>query len=42
MIHLALKRLKIPGSLEDRYGGGGDILVETECGEEDVEQSESG
>ena len=43
MIHLTLKRLEAPGSLEVRWGGGGDIHMETGWdGEEvwDVEQSE--
>jgi hypothetical protein len=44
MMHLSLKRLETPGSLEVRWvgEGGGDILVETGCGEEawDVKQSE--
>ena len=29
MMHLTLKRLEAPGSLEVRWGGGGDIHVET-------------
>ena len=43
-MHLALKRLETPGSLEVRWGGGGDIHVETGGGEEvwDVEQLEGG
>jgi hypothetical protein len=44
MMHLILKRLEAPGSLEVRWGGGGDILVDTGDREEvwDVEQSEGG
>ena len=46
MMHLTLKRLEAPGSLEVRWGGGRGIHVETGCGEEeevwDVEQSEGG
>ena len=43
-MHLALKRLETPGSLEVRWGGGGDIHVETGGEEEvwDVEQLEGG
>ena len=42
MMHLTLKRLEAPGSLEVWWGGGGrDILMKTEGQEEvwDVEQS---
>ena len=44
MMHLTLKRLEAPGSLEVWGVGGGNILVETGSGEEvwDVEQSEGG
>jgi hypothetical protein len=45
MMHLTLKRLKAPGSLEVRWGREGDIHVETRWGGEEVwhvEQSESG
>ena len=44
MMHLTLKRLEDPGSLEVRWGGSGGIHVETGGGEEvwDVEQSEGG
>jgi hypothetical protein len=46
MMHLTLKRLEAPGSLEVRWGGGRGIHVETGCGEEeevwDVEQLEDG
>jgi hypothetical protein len=42
MIHVTLKRLEAPGSLEVRWVRGGDIHIETGVGEEvwDVEQSE--
>jgi hypothetical protein len=42
MMHLTLKRLEVPGSLEGVWGWGADIHVETRGGEEvwDVEQSE--
>jgi hypothetical protein len=42
MMHLTLKRLGAPGSLEARWGGGGDIHMETGCGEDVwyVEQEE--
>ena len=42
MMHLTLKRLEATGSLEVRWGGGGDIHMETGWGGEevwDVEQS---
>ena len=42
MMHLTLKGLESPGSLEVRWGGGGDIHMETGWGGEevwDVEQS---
>jgi hypothetical protein len=44
MMHLTLKRLEAPGSLEVRWGGGGDIHVETGGWEEvwDVQQPEGG
>ena len=44
MMHLTLKRLEAPGSLEVRWDGAGDILVETGDGEKVwvVEQSEVG
>jgi hypothetical protein len=44
MVHLTLKRLEAPGSLEVRWDGGGNIHVETGGGKEvwDVEQSEGG
>ena len=45
MMHLTLKRLEAPGSLEVRWGGGGGIHVERGCGGEevwDVEQLEGG
>jgi hypothetical protein len=45
MMHLTLKRLEAPESLEVRWGGGRDIQVEMLWdGEEvwDVEQSEGG
>ena len=45
MMHLTLKRLEAPGSLEVRWGGVGGILVEIGCGGEevcDVEQLEGG
>ena len=45
MMHLTLKRLEAPGSLEVRWGGGWGIHVETGSrGEErwDVEQLEGG
>ena len=45
MMHLTFKRLEAPGSLEVRWGWGGDIHVETEWGGEevwDVEQLEGG
>ena len=45
MMHLTLKRLEAPGSLEVRWGGGGSIHVEMGWGGEevwDVEQSEGG
>ena len=40
MMHLTLKRLEVPGSLEVRWGGDGDIHMETRGGDEvwDVEQ----
>jgi hypothetical protein len=40
MMHLTLKRLEAPGSLEVRWDGDGDIHMETGAGEEvwDVEQ----
>jgi hypothetical protein len=46
-MHLILKRLEAPGSLDVQLGGGwgsGNILVETGNGENvwDVEQSEGG
>jgi hypothetical protein len=44
-MHLTLKRLEAPGSLEVWWGGGGrDILMKTEGQEEvwDVEQLEGG
>jgi hypothetical protein len=34
MMHLTLKRLEAPGSLEVWWGGGGNILVETGIQEE--------
>jgi hypothetical protein len=41
MMHLTLKRLEAPKSLEVRWGGGGDIHREMGwCGEEVWEQSE--
>jgi hypothetical protein len=44
MMHLTLKRLEAPGNLEVRWGGRGDIYMET--GEKDkvwdVEQSKGG
>jgi hypothetical protein len=42
MMHLTLKRLEAPGSLEGRWGGGGDIYVETRGGKGicEVEQME--
>ena len=45
MMHLTLKRLEAPGSLEVRWGGGGGIHMEMGWGGEevwDVEQSEGG
>jgi hypothetical protein len=45
MMHLTLKKLEAPGSLEVRWGGGGAIHVEMGCGGEevwDVEQLEGG
>ena len=38
MMHLTLKRLEAPGSLEVRWGGGGggDIHMETGVGGEEV------
>jgi hypothetical protein len=47
MMHLSLKRLEAPGSLEVRWDGGlrlGTCPWREECGEEvwDVEQIESG
>jgi hypothetical protein len=44
MRQLTLKRLEAPGSLEIKWGGGGETHVETGVGEEvwDVEQSEGG
>jgi hypothetical protein len=42
MMHLTLKRLEAPGSLEVRWGGGEDIHVETGWGGQgmwDVEQN---
>jgi hypothetical protein len=45
MKHLTLKRLEAPGSLEVRWGWGGDIHVEMGWGGEevwDVEQTEGG
>jgi hypothetical protein len=44
MMHLTLKRLEAPGSLEVRWGGGGHPHGEEVWWEEvwDVEQSESG
>jgi hypothetical protein len=44
MMYLILKRLEAPESLEVRWGGGGDIHVETVVGEVlgDVERSEGG
>jgi hypothetical protein len=44
MMHLTLKRLEAPGSLEVRWGRGEDIHVETGGGEEvwDMEQLEGG
>jgi hypothetical protein len=45
MMHLTLKRLEVPGSLEVRWGGGGGIHVEMEWGGEkvwNVEQSKGG
>jgi hypothetical protein len=46
MMHLTLRRLEAPRSLEVRWGGGGDIHLETGVGgrEEvwDVEQLEGG
>jgi hypothetical protein len=45
MMHLTLKRLEAPGSLAVRWGGGGDIHMETVWGGEevwDMEQSEGG
>jgi hypothetical protein len=45
MMLLTLKRLEAPGSLEVRWGGGGDIHMETGWGGEevwDVEQLEGG
>ena len=44
-MHLTLKRLEAPGSLEIRWGRGGDIHVEMGWGGEevwDVEQTEGG
>jgi hypothetical protein len=43
MMHLTLKGLEVPGSLEVMWGEGGDIHMEIGCGGEevwDVEQSE--
>ena len=43
MMHLTLKRLEVPGSLEVRWGGVRGIHMETGWGREevwDVEQSE--
>jgi hypothetical protein len=44
MMHLTLKRLEVPGSLEVRWGGGREIHVEAGGGEEvwDVVQWEGG
>jgi hypothetical protein len=44
MMLLTLKRLEAPGSLEVRWGGSGDIHLETGDGEkvEDVEQLAGG
>jgi hypothetical protein len=45
MMHLTLKRLEAPGTLEVRWEGGGGIHVETGWGGEevwDMEQMESG
>jgi hypothetical protein len=45
MMHLTLKRLEAPGSLEVRWGGSGDIHMEMRWGGEevwDVEQTEGG
>jgi hypothetical protein len=45
MMHLTLKRLEAPGSLEVRWGGGRGIHVEMRWGREevwDVEKSEGG
>ena len=36
MMHLTLKRLEAPGSLESRWGGGRGIHVETGCGGEEL------
>jgi hypothetical protein len=42
MMQLTFKRLEAPGKLEVRWGGGGNIHMETGAGEElsDVEQLE--
>ena len=44
MMHLTLKRLEVPGSLEVRWGGEWAIHIDTGGGEEvcDAEQSEGG
>jgi hypothetical protein len=45
MMHLTLKRLEVPGSLEVMWGGGGGIHMEIGWGGEkvcDVEQSDGG
>jgi hypothetical protein len=36
MMHLTLKKLEALGSLEVRWGGGGDIHMEMGWGEEEV------